>query len=178
VQYDIRVNIADAIRELNLLHREIIPAATARALDRTAQNARTVAIKTIREETGLPAKLIRDRLRIRGANRNRLEAIITALKAAPNLSNFQARQTKRGVSAKAWNKRKVYPRTFIANNGRTVFKRVGKARLPIEPVYGPSVPRTFMQRRAQQAMEATIESRFRFNFDAAVQGLLIRRGLR
>ncbi len=178
MQFDVRADISQAVQFLNDLQRQIIPAATARALDRTATNARTEAIKTIREETGLPTTLIRDRLQIRGATRDRLVATITALKAAPNLARFQARQTKQGVSANAWRKRRVYPKTFLGNAGRTVFKRIGKARLPIAPVYGPSVPRTFLQKRAQQAIERAVESRFQHNFEDAIAGQLARRGLR
>jgi hypothetical protein len=177
MQYDVRCDIAQATKFLTDLQRQVIPAAVARALDRTISNAKTAAVQTIVAETGLPAKLVRDRLTIRGANRNRLEAILTANPAAPNLARFQARQTKRGVSANAWRKRRIYPGTFLANDNRTVFKRVGKARLPIKPIHGPSVPRTFLQRKAQEQIDRILKSRFAFNFDSAIEGLLKRRGL-
>jgi hypothetical protein len=177
LQFDVRADIREATKFLTDVQRQVIPAATARALDRTASNAKTVAVKTIVTETGLPTSLVRDRLTIRGANRNRLEATLTANPAAPNLIRFNARQTKQGVSANAWRKRRVYPGTFIANQGRTVFKRVGKNRLPIKPIHGPSVPRTFIQREAQRAIEAIIAGRFVVNFESAIAGLLKRRGL-
>lgn len=177
MQFDVRVDIAEATKFLTDLQRQVIPAATARALDRTLVNVRTATVKTIVAETGLPATLVRDRLTIRGANRARLEAILTANPAAPNLARFQARQTKRGVSANAWRKRRIYPGTFLGNQERTVFKRIGKARLPIKPIHGPSVPRTFLQRKAQEQIDLIIRGRFVVNFDSAIEGLLKRRGL-
>jgi hypothetical protein len=151
--------------------------AIAQALNRTAARAKTQAVRTIAKESGIQQKAVRDRIAIRKASSYALHAIISAEPYAPNLIRYSARQTKRGVSANAWRKRRIYPRTFIANQGRTVFKRIGKARLPIRPVYGPSIPRTFMQRVTNEAMTQAVRERFPVEFTRALNLQLRRRGL-
>lgn len=136
--------------------------AAARALNRAAQAARTVAVRQISRDTGIrPQKAVRDRLPLRQAHQNRLIAEIGAQAYTPNLARFQARQTKKGVSAAAWGKRKTYRGTFIANQGRTVFKREGKARLPIKPVHGPRLAKAFVARHVTAAMNEAAGPAFR-----------------
>ena len=174
----VKVDITGALKFLKVHLPRDVDSAAARALTRTAASARKSAVATIKEQTSLPPKFIRDRLKIRGATGNNLTATITAMPGAPNLARYTARQTKQGVTAKAWKQRKLYRGAFIGNKGRTVFTRVGEARLPIKPLYGPSVRRTFMQDVAQQAMREAIEREFPKHFQSALAGILARRGYR
>lgn len=169
-QIDVRADIAKALRDVDALQRNVTRAASA-ALNRVGTTARAVAAREISAETGLKVSEVKDRLPTVRANRDSLEVIITAKPWAPNLIRFAARQTKRGVSANAWRSRKVYRSTFIANKGRTVFKRTGPARLPIAPVYGPSVPRTFIRDRTTGAIRRTVAQRFPIEFDRALRAL-------
>jgi len=60
---------------------------------------------------------------------------------------FGARQTKKGVSANIWGKRKIYRGAFIGggrNSGkRLVFKKLNDDPKRIEALHGASLPREF-----------------------------------
>lgn len=151
---------------LSEAQRKAVPQAAARALNRTAQQASTAAVRTLAKETGLKQKDVREKVaRIRAA-RNKLEAVIIATGRAFNLIRFKAKQTKKGVKASAWGRRKLYKGTFIANKGRTVFKRVGKNRKDIKPVHGPRIPREFVQQTNMKAMKDVASKRWPINFSA------------
>lgn len=53
---------------------------------------------------------------------------------------------------------KVIPGAFIGNNGRTVFRRVGKARLPIKALTTIDTAQMFMTRRIHQVVVAKIKA--------------------
>lgn len=160
VQSDIarvRAQIAGKDRQINL--------AASRAINRALDSARSAATKALSKSTGIkPQRAIRDKLRVSPADPNRLIGAIGVEAWTPNLIRFNARQTKRGVSASAWEKRKVYPRTFIGNKGRTVFKRVGKNRLPIKAVHGPRLHVESAKAEIRKAMDAVARPRFRKEF--------------
>lgn len=160
------------VKELNRLQREVVPKATARALNRTITTVNNEAARAISKRTGMGVRSIKEKLRIYKAGPHKLVAEIVAPKHAPNLIRYGARRTKKGVSAKAWNQRKVYKHTFIANDGRTVFARVGKARLPIKPIYGPSLPRTFVKQAIREVMEKVGAERFPIEFTRELRFLL------
>ena len=174
MQISVEADIRGATRGLLLMQKDINTAAVA-ALNRVAVTTRAVASRSISQQTSLPVNEVRQRVPLVRANKYTLEAEISAKKYAPNLMRYAARQTRPGVSAKAWRERKVYRGTFIANKGRTVFKRTTRERLPIEPVYGPSVPRTFIRDETTRAMRSTIDRRFPLEFDRALGALLRRR---
>ena len=169
MKFDVRGDIASARRQFRGKEKQINMAA-ARAINRAMTTVRSVATKEIARHTGItPQRAIRDRLHIRKATPNYLIGEIGAERYTPNLARFAARQTKRGVSATAWRKRKVYPRTFLGNQGRTVFKRVGKRRLPIRPVWGPKMHAAFVEREVRRAMDAVARERFRTEFRREVK---------
>lgn len=134
--------------------------AAATAINRIAVSAQSVALKAISQETGLTQRSVREKMKLRRAMPDRLLAEIVAESFAPNLIRFGARQVKAGVSANAWRKRKTYKGAFIGNQGRTVFTRMGKARLPIKALHGPSVRKTFMRQHVQAALDRVVAERW------------------
>lgn len=178
LKVDVQMDMASLTRALNAIERDAIRPAAVQALNRVARTVKSRAVKAISAETGMKQASIRDLIAIRQATKLGLIAEVSASRHAPNLIHYSARQTKRGVSASAWRKRKVYKGTFIANKGRTVFRRVGKGRLPIKPVFGPSLPRTFINKTTHAVMTRTINERFPVEFNAALINQLRRRGLR
>jgi hypothetical protein len=66
-----------------------------------------------------------------------------------SLKEFGPKQTKKGVSAAPWRKRRVFPHTFIGPGGH-VFERVvvgGKrvGRLPLHKLSGPAIPKEMVK---------------------------------
>lgn len=123
INFDVSVDIRAASKMLNDLGRNIVPQAASAALNRVATSARKVAVDTIRKETNIKASAVRKYVTTSKSNKTTLTATIRASKYAPNLINFGAREVKKGVSANAWGKRKIYRGAFIGNKGRTVFVR-------------------------------------------------------
>ena len=54
---------------------------------------------------------------------------------------------------------------FIANKGRTVFKRTGPKRLPIEPVQTIGIPQMFNAKRITEVVLQLVEDDFPQQFD-------------
>lgn len=174
MDFSVKVDLAPLEAALRDVPR-LAEVAAARALNRVATTARAQASRAISAETGLKVNEVRDHLSLspaRTSSGGETVVTITVPPWAPNLIRFTARQTKAGVSANAWRTRKVYRGTFIANKGRTVFKRVGKARLPIEPVHGPSIPRQFIKGYAMDAIRNTMAERYGIEFERAMTSLL------
>jgi hypothetical protein len=176
MQISVEVDIRNATRGLLLLQKDINRAAVA-ALNKTGTTARAVAAREISRETSLPVNEVRKRVPLVKANGYTLQAQIKAEPYAPNLIRYSkdtraAARKRGGVRAKAWRQAKLYKGTFIGNQGRTVFKRVGESRLPIKAVYGPSVPREFIRDHTLTAIQTTVGQRFPLEFDRALGALL------
>lgn len=85
------------------------------------------------------------------------------------LKFFGARETRKGVSAAPWNKRKVYAGTFIKGGrfpnrkglpfGGQVMRRVGRKRLPIKgQKSGLYIPEEMVKGQSEAAFYRTLET--------------------
>ena len=86
-----------------------------------------------------------------------------------NLIEFGARQTKKGVSAKAWGNRKLYKHAFMGS-GRNSGKRLvfGKTRgKKLKALHGPSLPREFERQNMESLFNKKIKTRFPILFKRA-----------
>ena len=94
-----------------------------------------------------------------------------------NLIEFNAKQTKKGVSAKAWGNRKIYRGAFIGrgqNSGkRLVFKKV-KGSKQIRAVHGASLPREFHRQDMKSIFNKKIKTRFPILFKRAVEFQMLK----
>lgn len=179
MRIDVKADIKAALRELNRVQREQVPKAAARALNTTASQVQSAAVKELAAETGLKQKDVREVLRRTRATWTNLVAAVIATGRAVNLIRFtrQTRDAARkgpGVRANAWGKPRVYRGTFIGNQGRTVFVRQGEGRLPIKPVHGPSIPREMAREKVKKHLEQTIKTRWPINFARELKYYLSR----
>lgn len=134
------------IKAMQDLPSKVVKPALMRALNRSATATRAKAVKEIRQEMGVSAATVREGIKLERAQARRLAAILRHRGRRLNLIRFGARQTKKGVSAKAWGKRRTYRGAFIVKE-RTVFTRErGAGRLPIRPMYGPGIVQTAIDR--------------------------------
>lgn len=169
MKIDVRADLAAARRQLYSWQHSAIPKAAASALNRVANHANSLAVRDLAKVTGLKQKDVRAAMSRTRATWANLQARIATIGRALNLIRFAARQTKKGVTASAWGKRRLYRGTFIANAGRTVFKRAtvgGKraGRLPIAPVHGPSLPREFGRKAFLDKLEQAATLKWREEF--------------
>lgn len=147
------VRVSDAqIERAQLLLRGVrggAPKALARSINRSVQNARSNIVKSVREEYTAKAKSVRDTISISKASSSKLEAVVKSVSPPLPLRDFQVSpRTENGkrrspirVSVKKGNK-SSFDKAFVVRTGGTinVFERVGKRRLPIQKLFGPSVP--------------------------------------
>lgn len=135
---------------------EKVDRAKVRAANRAIGSARTVMVRAIAGDTGLPSRKVREALAFREATHARPSAELSArLKRIP-LIDFNARGPEpsrgkgRGVRWRLTGSRGHDPKAFIArmrSGHRGVFKRKGTARLGIAELHGPSLGHVFQKHR-------------------------------
>lgn len=171
LQISVKSDMDDLARTLDRAQRRQMPKIIKGTLDRTATQTQTTAIKTISKETGIKQKTVRATFRVFKAKTTALVAVIrTRVKRAPNIIQFKAKQTKVGVIASPWRKRRTFKGAFIANQGRTVFirKNLGDTRSKIKALWGPAIPNELIRKHVVRAWRKTIKARLPINFAQSV----------
>lgn len=91
-----------------------------------------------------------------------LSATIAGSGRPISLKEFGARQTRAGVSAKAWGRRQLYRGAFITSTGH-VYHRTSRKRLPIEKMWGAGVAQVMSQNEVSAAIVNEGEKRLVIN---------------
>jgi len=128
---------AQLAREVGLLAPRAVERAERSAISRTLSNVRTEISKTVRRDLALKARTVTSVLKL---DRRRGEITVKA-RAVP-LKEYGASRARRWVSVrvkKSRGRRRVAGGFMPMSLGGHVFKRVGRARLPIKKLFGPSV---------------------------------------
>ena len=168
MQVSVSFDSRGAKRWLDDVHNAAVEKALPSAINKSVNKVYTRVVRKTSQSTGVQQKQIRAVMIKRKANRSLVRASISARTRTPNLIGFNARQTKRGLKAKAWRKTITIHNGFIGNSGRTAFKRTTSARLPIKPLRGPNVSRAFnsklpvYQRYASIILPTEFDKAFRF----------------
>lgn len=166
-------NFPEVERQLAQLEADVGRAALASALNRAVDQARVQMQRGIAREFKVTVAYVRERLKVKrafaagrlelkaelqasGGRKGRSANIIAFVEKSVTLSQARKRaadgtlrvlrvQVKRGQT-------KPLPGAFIGNKGRTVFRRTGRKRLPIEPVQTVDVEQMFNTRRINSAV--------------------------
>ena len=126
-----------------------IPKAASRAINRALENARSNFVKDVRESYHLKARDVRDTIKITRARHNDLVGEVKSTGSPLPLSSFKVRPStvngRRRIPLRVSVRKGQVSELDRAFNARVgggvkVFERVGKSRLPIKKLYGPSVP--------------------------------------
>jgi hypothetical protein len=151
----IEVNDKAVIADLTGYSAKITRVAV-RSLNRAIQSGKTAMTRDIARDTGLKVGDIKDAMPVVQATRERLMAVFGATLKRIGLIHFKARGPEpsrgrgRGVSYGLPGGRSRVADAFIAKmaSGHPgVFKRTGRARLPIVELYGPSLGHVFQKYR-------------------------------
>lgn len=164
------------------ISKQILPVATARALNKTVQAGQTVAVKQIAKHIGVKQTLVRKALHLTKAWRSKHVAVLnviskkrlTLLQIDPN-----AKQNSQGVKYRSSMGSKLLPHTFIAtmkSGHRGIYARLGSKRLPIVELQGPSIAHVFMQPTIQTAIHQIVAERWPTNMTHEIQFALQRKG--
>lgn len=157
IKMSVRADLTAVRGQLRRIEKGMREQAIASALNRTAEMAKTAATRDITRDINLQAAYVRGRIKIRRASARSgvLEVTLSSPgKRSANLIRFAERRVtiathrrrvkegKTGVYVKIrkagdW---KLVKGAFIGNKGRTVFRRIGKSRLPIEALQAIDVP--------------------------------------
>lgn len=104
-------------------------------------------VRAVAADLGIKQGDVRATLTVQEARPNSLVARIVATGKRLSLLAFNPRRTRTGVTARLKGGAGKYPGAFVVTRLRSghggVFKRKGRARLPIEELSGPSVPHVF-----------------------------------
>ena len=183
----VKADTKPAVDYLNKIAKGLGDKAVTSALNKTMAQARTQMIRGITSEYAISAATVRERLQLKRASRAGMQFTATLIgnpagraKRAMNIIRFleksvslaQARKRRKAGTLGALRfkiKRAGGMQTiqgaFIGNNGRTVFRRTGKARLPIEAVSTIGVPSMFQARKVQIPIQRWISENFGRIFD-------------
>lgn len=183
--------VAAALRRVSF---DVGNKAVTRALNTTIVQGQTQAAREISKEFRITSTKVRERLSIRRASARgslRLEATLEAGRRGKgrslNLIQFVEnkvslaegrRRAKSGIASqvrfqiKRSGGKKVIKGAFIANQGRTVFIREGKSRLPIKALSTIDVPQMFNSRRINTTIRTVMIQRFGTNFNRELRAVL------
>lgn len=148
------------------------PVVLARALNHEGAKGFTQVKRILVKQTGIRYGMISRAVQAKRATRVSLVYEIEATGNETNLNLFGAVQRKKGVSARPWNVRRMFPHSFIIQRyGGKAYLRVGSAsaatadklaeygikrtsRFPIRQVYGPNIAREIVKDDSRAAFEA------------------------
>jgi len=151
--------------------------ATVRAMNRTMQTVRTAATRALAEDVGITQRDVRKSMELRRARSSdypNLEATLIVTGRRIPLFAFRARQTRQGVSYRLPGGRTLAPSAFLArmrSGHEGVFRRRGRARLPIDELRGPSLPYVLGKQRIMEALRTLAGTAFPKNLDHEIEFL-------
>jgi len=173
MEVKVNSNFKKALRDIGNVPRKYVQKAMVTALNKVGAEVVTQAKRELKEATGLKAGVVAKKIKKDKARRGDEEYSIFIKSRYLNVIEFGARQTKRGVSAKAWGKRKIYRGAFIGggrNSGkRLVFKKLKDDPKRIEALHGASLPREFHRQDMESIFKKKIKTRFPILFKRAVE---------
>lgn len=143
-------------------------AALARAINRTTTTVHGRVIRAIRKQSDIPTAIIRRQVkrRLASVKGGALEGMVFATGSPLSLKHFRAKQFSFGVKAKWGGKWHEYqsafmgprPGTIAPKLGGNVFVRTSSSRLPIEMLFGPSVPEELVRGESARVFEEVVRT--------------------
>ena len=188
---------------LDRLRRDLHPKVLQPAINKVAEKARAEINRALPQEYAVKASEVRNAITLRKASAGRLEAVIDIFGSAKkrgrslNLIHFLAAVQAAGKAHAVRGKRlkksdlatldrhlgflikraggiKKLEGAFIGNKGRTVFRRVGRGRLPIEPLQVIGFSQMFSSRKISKRVMDKIAADFPVEIDRALARLLAK----
>ena len=173
MEVKVKSNMKKAIRAIGNVPKKYIQKALVTSLNKVGGEVVTQAKRELKDATGLKAGVVAKKIKKDKARKGDETYSIHIKSRYLNVIEFGARQTKKGVSAKVWGKRKVYRGTFIGsgrNSGKQlVFKKRKNAPKRIEALHNASLPREFERQDMAKIFNKKIKTRFPILFKRAVE---------
>ena len=154
----VKSNFKQLTKGLNRLERRIIPAAANSAINKAGTKVKTVIARDLSKEMGVKQSEVKKQIQMKKSNFRTLTAKLIARGRRWNLIRFKAKELKKVLVAKPWNRKRKYKTGFIGNRGRTAFIRLSNNRKDIRPLRGPGMASEFVRLRATKIMKSIAES--------------------
>ena len=178
MEVKVNSNFKKALRDIGNVPRKYVQKAMVTALNKVGAEVVTQAKKELAGATGLKQKVVNKGISKDKARRNDNTYSIFIKSRYLNVIEFGARQTKRGVSANVWGKRKIYRGAFIGsgrNSGKQlVFKKRSDNPKKIRALHGASLPREFYRQDMESIFKKKIKTRFPILFKRAVEFQMLK----
>lgn len=139
-----------------------------RAINRTGDTTKTRVRRALSKQTGLKQQIVGRALKVKKASTSNLIYEISAKGGDISLKYFSARETRQGVSANPFGKRRLFAHTFIRGGrfpnraglvgGGHVFERKGGRGLPLYKIRsGVIIPNEMVKGASQDAFNKTVK---------------------
>ena len=178
MEVKVNSNFKKALRDIGNVPRKYVQKAMVTALNKVGTEVFTQAKRELKDATGLKVGVVAKGLAKDKARRGDETYTIRIKSRYKNVIEFGARQTKKGVSAKVWGKRRVYKHAFIAsgkNSGKQlVFGKTRGNPKKLKALHGPSLPREFQRQDMESLFNKKIKTRFPILFKRAVEFHLMK----
>lgn len=143
------------------------PKALQRAVSRAGDQAKTQVIRALTKQTGLKRGVIVRAIKVTKPSFKDLSYTMESAGGNISVKYFSARETRKGVTASPWGKRKLFAGSFMRgglfpNRSGLVFsghafERVGKKRRPIEKVKtGLHIPEEMITGATEAVFQRTV----------------------
>ena len=173
MEVKVKSNMKEAMRKLRNVPKKYIPKALVTSLNKVGAEVVTQAKRELKDATGLKAGVVAKGMKKDKARRGDETYTINIKSRYKNVIEFGARQTKKGVSAKVWSKRRVYKGAFIGsgrNSGKQlVFGKSKRKKNKLKALHGASLPREFHREDMAKIFNKKIKTRFPILFKRAVE---------
>lgn len=194
MEINVRADFRDVENKLNKLSNELQLRVIPAAINKVAAKANTEMTRSIAAEFNIKVSEIRGQLKLRRAERKvekwfaTLEPVSTSRRGGSfNMIRFMEKtvslaEAKRRKKNGTQNQlqfqvlkqggKKTITGAFIGNNGRTVFVRIGKDRLPIRAVQTIGIGQMFNTKRVQSRVLDRINTELPIEMDRAIKAAL------
>jgi len=177
MKIDIRSNTDEIIKGLNDFEKQFVPRALNTAVNKTGTKVSTVVRRAVANEAGLSQAKLKQRgffASFRSSLKSMAYTMVVRWGSIP-LKDFNPKQNKLGVSHSAWGKRQVNKGAFKVDSlGGHVFKRKGKASLPIQKQWGPIPARIAAGDKIDDDVAKTVRERLPRELTRALRGAILR----
>jgi len=178
MEVKIKNNMKEVMRKLRNVPRKYVQKTLVTSLNKVGAEVVTQAKKELAGATGLKQSVVNKKIKKQKAKKGEETYSIHIKSRYLNAIEFGARQTKKGVSAKIWGKRKIYRGAFIGsgrNSGKQlVFKKSKRNPKRIEALHGASLPREFERQDMAKIFNKKIKTRFPILFKRALDFHLMK----
>jgi hypothetical protein len=193
--------LAEVQTRLNTLSGSLQAKVIGPALNKVAEKARAEIARAIPETYAVKPSEVRSSISLRKASATQLQAVIEVFGSkrrvgrSLNLIHFLAAVQAAGKAVKVRGARankkqlaalrnqlgflikhgqglKTIPGAFVGNQGRTIFRRTGKPRLPIEPVQVIGYSQMFSSRRIRDRVLEKINADLLVEIDRSIARLI------